>query len=150
MKQIIFLIAALLASTSAQSAETIRPGKWQMISKTDALSIPGMPVGLASKMQGGSMTITSCITPEQAKDNPRALFESSKGKCSYSKFNMAGGKLDSVAVCEQQGAKMTISSSGTYSATDYAMASNMVTSGKQPGMTIKTHVVGKWLGDCSK
>jgi hypothetical protein len=145
----LYLIAVLVAAAPSQAAETIRPGQWQMVNKTKSFSMPGMPAGLAQKM-GGGMTLSRCITPEQVKDNPRSLFEGTQGKCSSTKFNMSGGKIDSVAVCEQPGGKTTISGSGTYTPTSYEMDMTMTANGKQGGMTIKTHVTGKRIGDCSK
>jgi hypothetical protein len=145
----IALIIALVAATSAQAADTISPGQWQTVSKTTDFVMPGMPAGMSQKL-GRGITVSRCITPAEVKDNPRALFEASKGKCTYSKFNMAGGKIESVAVCAEAANKMTISSTGTYTATTYAMDMTMVSAGKQGGVTIKTKVTGKHLGDCAK
>ncbi len=148
MRFLILAMSILLAMPAA--ADTIKAGKWQITSVADAMVIPGMPPELAAKMQSKPTTITHCVTEAQIKDGPRALFEASKGNCRYTKFDMTKGKLESVAVCQQQGSSMTMHSRGTYTAVSYATKSTMTGDGKSAGMKMTANVSGKWLGACSK
>jgi hypothetical protein len=136
-------IAASLATVAG--AQSFQPGMWQTTNNVTDVTMPGAPPQVLAMMKR-TTTINHCVTPEEAAKNPRALMQTNKS-CTITRFSMAGGHLDSAMSCQQQGGVMTMTSSGTYTPTSYAMISHMIMSGRS-GMKMTARVNGKLTGPC--
>lgn len=147
---IIGILAAFAVIPQSHAAETIKPGQWQITTTPQTIDMPGMPAGMASAMLGKPMTLSVCITPDDVKQGPRALFSASKGKCDYSKFDVAGGKIDLVAECKGgRGISIKTSSTGSFTPTSYDVASKSEMTGPH-SMKSTARSSGKWVGSCKK
>ena len=146
---------------ATQNAVKMQPGQWQTQIKFVSVDVPGMPKAQAD-MMGQQMakmsetTAETCVTPEMVNKPPSEMFGGKAGGgCTYDKFELAGGKLDSVMSCKPQaGGEMKATTSGTIDSTSYELASDTTMSGMpgMPGggkMTMKTQIIGKRVGDCT-
>ncbi|MBR0553351.1 DUF3617 domain-containing protein [Stakelama marina] len=148
------LLVAVAAATAG--GPNVRPGEWKTtttIVDFDMALPPGAPPGMLdmvkSRMNSHGMSHSQCITAADLRDAPQKLVKSSKGKCSYDSFSMAGGKLHATATCNmEQSGTMKMTMDGRYTAT--TMDSTMEMRGKVPSgpmrMTMKMH--GQRTGDC--
>jgi len=134
------------------------PGEYKQTVEVLEISMPGMPANMTDqvkKQMSASLSTTDCLTPEEAKDALKVLTANGMekdGDCSYSKFDVSGGKLDALMECGKQGgAKGTFALSGSFSAT----GSDITVQGDQmdpqmPGgkMHLKMHAVSVRTGEC--
>jgi len=141
-------------STTALTAAAVglKPGKWEH--KVELLDIQskGMPKQFLDGMRSAiSTTTTSCLTPDQAAQGPRRLLQRAnleKMHCRFDKAEMAGGTISSVMTCDMPGGTMTVHSTGTYSATEYAVDGEMTQTGRMD-LSEKTRTTGRWIGECT-
>jgi Protein of unknown function (DUF3617) len=140
---------AMFAALPGVASESIRPGQWQVVTTPQSISMPNMPAGLASAMKGRPVTVSFCLSAKDAAANPRTLFEASKGSCTYSKFELSGGRMESAATCKQPGGTMNINSKGRYTDTSYDIDSQLSGTG-QMKISMTSKVTGKWIGTCKK
>jgi len=132
----------------------VRPGKWQTRITLEEMSIPGMPPQMAEQMKAqmnAVETTESCLTPEDVKKPGEDFFAGAQKNCTYDRFTMAGGKIDAEMTCKDGGATMNMTIAGTYSADSYAARSTMKMSnaGANGGMTVKSSVEAKRVGNCA-
>ena len=143
------LCGGALVAVPAMAAETIRAGQWETHTAISDVSMPGAPPGLAEMMKGKPQTHRHCVTPEQATAGPKELFAKSEGQCQFTRFNMAGGKIDTVMQCKQrQGATMNGVVKGSYTPTSYKTTTRLEMTGPQGKMVMLSSGSGKWLGPC--
>lgn len=144
------------AQAAAKVAFQFQPGQYRSSVTIDKVEIPGMPPGAAAHMKGamGKMgTFEYCITPEQAAKGMDAMKEHmAKGKCQWEKFEVSGGTVDSVMVCEGgRGGSIRTASSGTVTPTGAVMKGvGDVTGSGGKGMHIEETVKMERIGDCAK
>ena len=140
---------ALGLAAPAMAAETTRPGQWETRTAIPDVSMPGAPPGLAEMMKGKPHTSRHCVTPEQAAAGPKELFAKSEGQCQFTRFNMAGGKIDTVMQCKQrQGDTMNGVTKGSYTPTTYTTNTRLEMTGQRGKMVMLSSGTGKWLGPC--
>lgn len=141
---------------------SLQPGEWESTQEIVDVKIEGAPEGtppnMLDGMKGQKQTARNCITPEQAA-NPSADFLTAQkdSNCTYSGFEMAGGKIEGKVSCPapqgQQG-KADVTIDGSYSETEYAVNMEMQAagSGGAGADQMKMHMVmkttGKRIGDC--
>lgn len=128
----------------------IRAGQWE--TRVDLLDIemPGINPAMKAEMLKRSKETkvhSYCVTEEEAK-KPGGLFADDSGKCTYDKFDMAGGKVDITMSCPGTGGKMTMHVAGTFSEEAVTATSEMNTSGQFP-MQMKANVASRRTGDCT-
>lgn len=142
------ITAALLVTAAAPPAQLpIQPGRWtQTITVTD-IQMPGATAGMAQSMRGRPTTISTCITPQQAADGPRAALQRTIGTCHYTSYSFANGRLASTFVCTRPSGTLTTQTSGSFTpvAMDVVAVGNSV--GRSP-MRMTTHVTGHRVGAC--
>lgn len=139
MARALLLLPVLLA---AGGATPILPGKWVTTTTVLAASMPGAPPQVTAMMKGRPTTVTSCITPADAANGPRTLAEKSNGRCSYTQFSMAAGRLNTAMSCK---GGMTARSAGSYTPTSLSLDGTMTGAG---GMIVKMHTEGRRVGAC--
>jgi hypothetical protein len=137
----------LLILPAATSSLAIQPGKWQSTVTILDMQSPRMPPGVAAGMRAHPTTVTACVTAAQAADGPRSVLQASNGKCRYTSFNAAGGRLTAVMVCAFASGSMTVTSNGSYTPTTMDVSGSSVTTGRMQ-MTTKTHTSGRRVGAC--
>lgn len=147
MRRPAILAAALLLPLAATAQDmAIQPGKWQTTITVTDVQMPGGPPGIAAAMKGRPTTVTSCITPAQAKAGPRAALKADSG-CRFTDYRAAGGRIATKMVCNRPGGAMTAVSTGSYTATSYDMVGRAVMTGATR-MTVTSRTTAKRIGAC--
>ena len=139
--------------TAVADGQFVSPGRWEAKMTISEMTMPGLPPGMAEKMQGrmgAPRTIVSCLTPEEARAPKGKFFGAMDKSCRYDRFTMAGGKIDSVMTCNAAGRTRTMTMAGTYAPDSYTMAMTSTGSGSGPeAMSMKMSMVGKRTGACT-
>ncbi len=129
----------------------LRPGEWETKVELVDIDMPGINPAMKDEMLKRSRETkvhSYCLTEAEAK-RPGGIFaERGDGKCTYSKFEMAGGKLDMTMVCPGQGGSMTMHVTGTFGAEAVSATSEMQAAGKD-SMRMKANVTSRRIGDCT-
>ncbi|MEM6908247.1 MAG: DUF3617 domain-containing protein [Pseudomonadota bacterium] len=135
------------AQTAAEASGMIpEPGLYKTTSVMKGIDVPGMPG------HGAGLTTTSeeCVTQEDVeKGFEEMLKQDQDGDCSYERFNLAGGKIDAVMVCNIEGSSMRMEMDGTASPTGSEFDATMTTDDPEMpmgGMTF--NVKQERIGDC--
>lgn len=139
--------AAMLLAGAPTVAQTIQPGMWRTTVTVTSLSMPGMPAAQAKASVGKPTTVSACVTPADVAAGSRKVFEARRDVCRTTAFEMAGGRIASKASCGTGNGAITVASSGTYTATSYAMKSSM--SGVS-GMRMVSESRATRVGPCAK
>lgn len=135
-----------------------KPGSYKQTIEVLEMNIPGLPKEAAEQMKAmtaKTQVQTICITDEDTDKGYKEMLQSvgKGGDCSYSKFDVAGGRLDAQMHCKTEGqgeAAMTMN--GTVSETGSDITVGMdVTGGQQPmgAMKMKMHLTTERIGDCA-
>lgn len=139
-------------AAKAAQAEMPRPqpGLYKTTIVMTDLQIPGMPPEMKGRGAGMTRTMEDCLTQEEVDKGYEALVKQGQdGECSYEKFDVAGGKLDAVMVCQSQGrsARMTMTGTTTATSADLDATMAMKFDGAGEGtMTFTTK--HERIGDC--
>ena len=140
-----FAVAAGAGVALAQ-ASGIQPGQWETTVTIDSMEMPGAPAGIAKMMVGKTTRVTHCMTAEEAARGPQEMLKSNKS-CTFTRYSMAGGRIDSEMTCKQ-GAQTTIAvSTGSFTPTSFTAKGRMVSTG-QMATTMTMTSVGRRVGDC--
>ncbi len=135
-------------------ASFVRPGRWESKVTIEEMMIPGMSAEasreMSAGMQGRVQTSFSCLSEEEAKRPKEDFFTGENKNCRYDRFTMAGGKIDAVMKCTQEGASHTMTMQGNYSPTTYNMRMSMQGEGEgAAGMAMKMRVDATRVGQCT-
>ena len=146
--------AAQAVADAGGSDIFVNPGRWQTTVTLEEMNVPGMPAQMAEQMKAqmnAVETTESCLTREEAQRPREDFFAGAQENCTYNRFTMAGGRIDAEMTCQEGGASMTMAIDGTYSADHYAARSTMTMTGAgaEGGMTVRSRVEAKRLGDCA-
>lgn len=150
------------AKTGPQTAEEVakemsemqlRPGQWETTTQILSMEAPGVPPEATKAVTDNKTTVATCITPEQAAKPDAAFLSGQQGAdCTYSDFDMSGGKVRGRISCKNQNApgSMTMAMSGTYAEEEYDFGMDMELRGDAPGqtMTMKARTTGRHIGEC--
>lgn len=147
-------VATKVAAATAGGA-LMAPGHWDGTVTIDDMQVPGMTPDMAKVMKahlGGARPISSCLTPEQAKQPKGSFFGGQDNQaCRYDHFSMSGGKIDAVMTCVAQGVTQTMTMTGSYSPDAYHM--QMTSAGKGPSpeanVSMKMTLDAKRTGACT-
>jgi hypothetical protein len=103
-------------------------------------------------MKGHKVTKRNCLTPEEAANPMGKIVEAQKdGRCDYSGFNIANGRIQGTITCgggAKAPGKMTMTMNGQYDGQNYAYTSSMTNAGQGVNMTIESRSVAHRVGDC--
>jgi hypothetical protein len=128
------VVLALSLTALAQTAAR-RDGRWEV--RTE-MSMPGMTMP--------PMTVTQCVTKEEAADPQKSLPQSpGQNKCTVSDYKSDGDKITWKVTCQGPGA-MSGTGEAVYKSDTFESVMNMESAGQK--MTMKA--TGKRLGDCEK
>lgn len=148
MRSVLLLVVPVLAAAGlgAPALAQVTPGKWEIVTTVNSVDMPGAPPFVANMMKGKPIKVSHCLTPEEAARGPQDMMKARK-ECTFTRYSMAGGKLDSVMVCQQGGGTMTATSSGSFTPTSFTSSARTVMTGAQQ-MTMTATAVGTRVGDC--
>jgi hypothetical protein len=138
----------------AAGESLVRPGKWESQVRVTAFDMPGAPPEMANAiraMHDRAKVTTNCLTPEETRRPKEDFFASAGKNCRYHHFDMSGGKIDAMMICEGQGMAQTMTMVGTYSPDDYRMEMSVkadAPGGPQGQMTMKMQVDARHVGEC--
>jgi hypothetical protein len=138
--------ATAMAPAMAIAAPGVTPGQWQIAVTINSADMPGAPPAVAKMMVGRTTNIKHCITPEDAARGPQDMLKTDKS-CTFTKYSMVGGKMNSEMTCTRGGTTTTAVSSGTFTPTSFTANGRSTVSGQMP-VTMTMTTVGKRLGDC--
>lgn len=152
MRRTTILATLALAATSVAAA-AIEPGEWRSTTQMSDIALPGdLPpqvMDMMRRQMGQAMSNTQCITQQDIDEAPEQMFEQSDGDCSYSDFDMSGGSIAAVAVCNTEGGRMTMTMDGSYTDTTYVMEMRMQGDMGMGPMTMTYSTTGERVGACS-
>jgi hypothetical protein len=135
---------------AAGISSQLQPGEWETKVALVDIDVPGINPAMKAEMlkRARETKVHSyCVTEEEAK-RPGGIFAGEDdSKCTYSKFEMGGGKLDMTMVCPGEGGSMTMHVAGTFGADAVTATSEMQGAGKFP-MRMKANVSSRRTGDC--
>lgn len=141
------------AAVSAEAAKLIfRPGEWETRVQVTTLEVPGVD---AATLKGATDTPTvtrSCMTAaDAAKPSADFLSGTKNGKCTFQRFSLANGRLDSAMMCAPAGApgRAAMTLKGTYTPESFAQTMNMYIDLPGDGMTMVARVAGRRIGACA-
>lgn len=139
----------------------INPGNWEntvqfVDVELDEAALPPEARGfigpVLESMKGQVNTTQSCVTPEQAARPEAEMFSGNdNANCEYDRFSFSGGNIDMAMTCNDPASgKATITSTGTYTADEYAMDMTIAMEGSEMGaMKITASSKGKRTGECT-
>lgn len=127
MHRMSWIVALSMAASSASAADaTVEPGLYEIVTKTSL---------------GPPQTERKCLT---ASDLAKSMQPSDLGRdCKVTRSVLTGGKIDYAVNCPD----MAMASTGSYTATSYALDGKMTIKGDEP-MNVETHIAGKKVGAC--
>lgn len=131
-------------------------GEWQGTVQITDLDFPdasGLPPELAERFKqvmGGSRPFKSCLTPEQARADPRGFLTKTNGNCTYQHFRMADGTIDAAMMCKKDDREQNVTMKGSYSRASYDIALDSTTDAGEMGkMTAKIKLSAHRTGACA-
>lgn len=141
-----WMLLAVPGLALAQSSP-VTPGQWDIAVTINTVEAPGAPPFIARMMQGKTTRVKHCITAADAARGPQDMLKSSK-TCTFTKYSMANGRLDSAMTCTSGGQTTTSTSTGSFTPTSFSAQGRSVTSGGSMPMTVTSTTSGKLVGAC--
>lgn len=142
-----------LDAAAAATANIAKPeaGLYRASITMTGIDVPGMDASMAG--HGGGMTTTNeyCLTKDDVAEGYEEMMKRGQdGSCSYERFNVAGGKLDAVMVCqtEQGAARMEMKGKASATSSEFDATMKMDFDGMGTG-TMKFSGKHERIGDCS-
>ena len=138
---------------SKASTVNMKPGEWETTVETLEVEMPGMTGAMKDQMTKALMdtrqTMKTCISEEEAKKPPMDRLTQMQD-CTYEKYELDGGDLDSTLVCKVQGSTMRMEIDGKLASETFDMENEMETTMPGGSQKIKTkaRVTGRYLGPC--
>lgn len=126
------------------------PGLYRATITMTEINIPGMPAEMAGHGAGMVTTTEDCLTKEEVDNGFEDLFKQGQnGDCSYEAFNLDGGKIDAVMVCNtpEGAARMTMNGSVTPTSSDLTATTAMTFEGVGDA-TMKFAAKHERIGEC--
>lgn len=127
-----------------------QPGLYRATITMTGIDIPGMPAEMAGHGAGMVTTTEDCLTQAEVDKGFEELFkQGQKGECSYERFNLDGGKVDAVMVCQtpEGAARMTMTGTTTATSSDFTATTAMNFEGVGEA-TMKFAAKHERIGEC--
>ncbi len=126
----------------------LQPGRWETKMVVLDRKMSGMPAGVTLP-KAEPITVTTCMTPEQAAKGPGDLLKQANADCTVNSSTYAGGKIAVDMNCKlPTGMTMAMKTDGTYTPTSMVSDSEVSMTGKM-SMTQKTHSEAHRVGECT-
>jgi hypothetical protein len=147
-KTILALTILSVPALALAQSSGVTPGMWEIAVTINTVDMPGAPPFVANMMRGKTTRIKHCITPEEAARGPQDMLKSSKS-CTFQKYSMQNGRLNSEMTCVAGGQTTRMVSSGSFTPTGFTSSGRSVVTGSMP-MTMTSTANGRLLGACKK
>ena len=143
------LLCATMLSACGEST-VLEPGQWDMNVAVTKVEAPNIPQGTNVPLPP-PQTISQCLTPEQAR-NPGADFAGGgqQGGCTSEDYRMADGRISGTLQCNQAGATMRATVSGTFTRETMDMTMNSQTQAGGQNVNTEVRVTGRRTGECRR
>lgn len=148
-------VSAEQVAARAQGAVRPQAGKYRSSMELLDFAMPGMPDAAKAQMRqafasGLAQGNEFCMTAEQA--DPRQMLQNmAESKCTFSKFDVDGGKVDAQMSCTgDDGIASTVQMQGQMTADSSTMTMAMERTMQGVGkMQMKMRVTSQRIGECS-
>ncbi|MFN4039806.1 MAG: DUF3617 domain-containing protein [Erythrobacter sp.] len=143
-------ISASEAAGAAADMPKPEAGLYRATITMTGIDVPGM--GASMQGHGGGMTTTNeyCLTEDDVAEGFEEMMKRGQdGSCRYEKFNVAGGKLDAVMLCQtdQGEARMEMKGTATPTGSQFDAKMKMDLDGMGNG-TMRFNAKHERIGDC--
>ncbi|KHK93717.1 hypothetical protein LK12_04080 [Novosphingobium malaysiense] len=134
------------------------PGAYKQTVEIVDMQVPGLPDSASAQMKNMMKKVethTLCITEEDAEQSYKDMFENvgQDGDCSYTKFDVSGGRLDAQMQCSTpESGQATMTMNGTVGETNSDIMIGMDVTGSQGpmgNMKMKMHMISERTGECA-
>jgi hypothetical protein len=127
-----------------------QPGLYKTTVTMTGLDIPGMPPEMAGHGAGLTTTSEHCLTQEEVDKGFEELVKQGQdGECTYEKFDLAGGQIDAVMVCNAEGRAARMEMTGTTTPTTAELEASMAMEFDGAGKgTMNFTAKHQRVGDC--
>lgn len=132
------------------------PGLYKVSVEIEELTYPGMTAGMADQMKrsmSANMAVEECITESDRQDAVKQMAKgaSDDENCTYSKYDLSGGRIDAVMSCKSpDGGTLNYTMAGTMNSTgvDMRMEGGQQSADPSQAMTMKMHLKSQRIGNC--
>jgi hypothetical protein len=138
----------LLLAPSSLAAQTLSPGQWEMTITITKLDAPSLPPAMAKAMLQKPTTVRSCISAQDVAKSPERVFTASNGSCKAEEASISNGRIRTRMLCNNSGTRITVTSTGSYTAQSFDVNAVSVMTGQGMTMTTTSRTVGKRVGAC--
>lgn len=127
-----------------------QPGLYKTTVTMGGIDIPGMPPEMADHGAGLTTTVEDCLTQEEVdKGFGELVKQGQNGECSYEKFDLVGGAIDAVLLCQAEGRQTRIAMNGTTTPTSADLNATMALDFEGAGKGTMTFTAKhQRIGDC--
>lgn len=139
------------AASAAANIPKPEAGLYRSTITMTGIDVPGMGADMAGHGSGMTTTNEYCLTQDDVAQGYEEMMKRGQdGSCSYERFNVAGGKLDAVMVCqtEQGDARMEMKGTASSTGSEFDAKMQMDLDGKGNG-TMSFSAKHERIGDCS-
>jgi hypothetical protein len=126
------------------------PGQYKATITMAGIDIPGLPPEMAGHGSGMTTTTEYCLTPKDVAEGfEEMLKRGQNGECAYERFNLDGGNIDAVMVCDtpQGSARMEMTGTATPTGSDFDATMAMDFDGAGEG-TMRFTARHERIGNC--
>jgi len=145
-------------SHSEVAAETAAnlpdPGLYKISVEIEQLTYPGMPEAMTDQMKksmSANMAVEECLTEADRADAVKQMAQPGTEDCSYSKYDLSGGKIDAAMSCKMpDGGTIAYTMKGTLGSKGVEMVMEGGQQGGDPsaGMQMRMRMKSQRVGDC--
>lgn len=139
-------------ASAAQDKHKIQPGEWENTMQIVAVEMPGAPEILRKQAEAETKKPPETRKECQKAENAPAIDVAQLGpmakSCTFPKYVLAGGKIDASIECKGPMGTITMSMTGTQTATAYDMTVIQSMPGQGAGSKVTIHRTGKRIGEC--
>ena len=138
----------LFATATASYGDGIQPGRWETVTTTESVDIPGPVACLVRKTRGQTTRSSVCVTPEQAAAGPQGALKGSQ-TCHIARQKATGGQFSAEMDCERDGNRSVATTDGVYTPTTFSGKTRIEVNGGK-SMVMTATISSRRLGDCVK
>jgi hypothetical protein len=138
------------AAGAAADMPKPQPGLYRATITMTGIDIPGMGANMAGHGSGMTTTHENCLTKEDVAGGYEEMMKQGQdSSCTYEKFNVAGGKLDAVMLCQtdEGEARMEMTGTATPTGSEFEASMKMKMEGMGDG-TMRFKAKHERIGDC--
>ena len=144
------ITAGEVAAKAEEEGVKPQPGLYKATITMTDLDIPGLPPEMKGHGAGATTTSEDCLTAEEVdKGFEELVKQGQNGECTYESFNLNGGKMDAVMVCQtaEGSARMAMSGTATSTSSEFTATTKMNFEGVGEG-SMNFTVKHERIGDC--